>query len=250
MSRTTPRPFVLLSSRADDHLARRELDSFLRLSGLPRDAVEHVRMEQGPFTPLDLDRFAGVVVGGSPFTVTDPPESKSAVQVRVEAELAGLVRELVARDVPYLGLCYGIGVTALALGGVVDRELGEPVGEATIRLTEAAATDPVFGGLPERFAAFVGHKESCRRMPDGAVLLATNDACPVQAYRIGRRAYVTQFHPELEVETFVERIRAYASHGYFHPDELEDLVEGARDVDVSAAHDVLRRFVVAFADPA
>ena len=33
-------------------------------------------------------------------------------------------------------------------------------------------------------------------MPPGAALLATNDACPVQAYRVGDRLYATQFHPE------------------------------------------------------
>ena len=240
-------PFLLLTSRADDHLAEQEREGFLRITGLDASEVVHLRIEQGPFTPLDVQAYAGVVLGGSPYTVTDPQESKSPDQRRVEDELTGVIRELVARDVPYLGLCYGIGATSLALGGVVDRQFGEPVGTTTVRITDAGRADRVTGSLPDSFTAFVGHKEACSEPPPGAVVLATSDACPVQAYRVGTCGYVTQFHPELEIETFVNRIHAYAHLGYFRPEEKDVLLEQARAADVSAAHGVLREFVRAFA---
>src|SRR6476620_3664963 len=157
------------------------------------------------------------------------------------------VRELVTRQVPFLGLCYGVGATSLALGGVVDRTYGERVGTTTVRVTEAGRDDLIFGGLPEVFAAFVGHKEAATEPPPGAVVVATSDACPVQAYRVGPCAWVTQFHPELEAEAFVERIRAYAHLGYFRPDEQDAIIDVVRAADTSAAHDVLRRFVAQFA---
>lgn len=240
------RPFLLLTSRVDDALAAQERDAFLRLTGLDESGVVHVRIEQEPFLPLDLTAYAGVVLGGSPFTVSEPRDSKSVTERRVEEELTALVRELVERQVPYLGLCYGIGATGLALGGVVDRTYGEPVGSTTVRLTEAAADDPLFAGLPSTFTAFVGHKEAATEPPPGAVVVATSDPCPVQAYRVGPCAWVTQFHPELELETFVERIRAYAHLGYFRPDEQDAIIESVSTADVSAAHDVLRRFVAEF----
>jgi GMP synthase (glutamine-hydrolysing) len=240
------RPFLLLQSRADDHLAAQEHDAVVRLGGLAPHDVVTVRMERGPFTPLDLRGFAGVLVGGSPYTSSDPPEVKHAEQRRVEAELSAVIRQVVAEGVPFLGLCYGIGAAALALGGVVDRTYAEPVGPATVCLTEAGRADPVFGGLPDAFTAFVGHKEACSVMPADAVLLATSAACPVQAYRVGARGYVTQFHPELELDSLVWRIRAYAHHGYFEPDEMDDLIASVQHVDASGAHEVLRAFVRAF----
>lgn len=240
------RPFLLLTSRVDDALAEQERDAFLRLTGLDESGVVHLRIEQAPFLPVDLTAYAGVVLGGSPFTVSEPRDSKSVTERRVEEELTALVRELVERQVPYLGLCYGIGATSLALGGVVDRTYGEPVGATTVRLTEAAADDPLFAALPSTFAAFVGHKEAATEPPPGAVVVATSDPCPVQAYRVGPCAWVTQFHPELELETFVERIRAYAHLGYFRPDEQDAIIESVSTADVSAAHDVLRRFVAEF----
>ena len=239
-------PFLLLTSRADDHLAEQEREGFLRITGLHPSEVVHVRMEHGPFTPLDVRSYSGVVLGGSPFTVTDPLESKSHDQRRVEDELTVLIREVAETGVPFLGLCYGIGVTSLALGGVVDRQFGEPVGTTTVALTKAGRSDRVTGSLPERFTAFVGHKEACSEPPPGAVVLATSGPCPVQAYRVGESAYVTQFHPELEVETFVNRIHAYAHLGYFRPEEKDVLIERARTADVSAAHGVLRGFVREF----
>lgn len=242
------RPFLLLTSRVDDLLAGQEYEGLLRITGLRSAEVTHVRMEQGPFLPLDLEAYSGVILGGSPFTVSDEQSGKTDTQVRVEAELVRMVRDIVADDVPYLGLCYGIGVTSLALGGIVDRTYGEPVGAAVVRVTPDGRQDPIFAALPESFEAFVGHKEACSVLPDGAVLLATNADCPVHAYRLGTRQYVTQFHPELEVATFVQRIRAYATFGYFDPADTEALIERVSAVDVSPAHDVLRGFVRRFGD--
>lgn len=245
----TGRPFLLLTSRVDDALADQERAASLRLTGLGHDDVVHVRLEQGAVLPLDVTAYAGVVLGGSPFTVSEPDSAKSPTERRVEAELTVLVRELVEREVPYLGLCYGVGATSLALGGVVDRTYGEPVGTTTVRVTEAGRADRLFGALPDSFDAFVGHKEAATEPPPGAVVVATSDACPVQAHRVGPCAWVTQFHPELEAETLVGRIRAYAHLGYFRPDEQDAIIATARAADVTAAHDVLRRFVAEFATP-
>ena len=236
------RRFLLLTTREQDHLSDAERDSFLRLTGLAEDEVVQHRMERGPAT-VDPREWTGIVLGGSPYTVTDPPETKTDVQHRVEAELTALLRHVVAADTPFLGLCYGMGVAGIALGGVVDRTYAEPVGAAPIRLTDEGRTDPVFSRMPQVFHAFVGHKEACHAMPEGAVLLATNDACPVQAYRLGSAQYVTQFHPELEVETIIARIHAYADHGYFDPGEKDELIERVSGVDVSHAHGLLRAFV-------
>ncbi|HET7399156.1 MAG TPA: glutamine amidotransferase [Intrasporangium sp.] len=242
-------PFLLLTSRAEDHLSEHESAGLKRLTGLADDEVVQIRMEQAEFLPVPLDDVSGVILGGSPFTTSDPVEHKSEQQLRVEGELVLLLREVFTRDVPYLGLCYGIGVTSLVAGGLVDRTFGEGVGPTTVTVTDEGRADPVFGGMPPTFTAFTGHKEACSELPPGAVLLATNDACPVQAYRLGGRQYVTQFHPELEPDHFIHRIRAYRHLGYFSPETSEELIERVGSVDVSQAHGVLRGFVREFARP-
>ncbi|WP_225755074.1 glutamine amidotransferase [Actinotalea sp. Marseille-Q4924] len=218
------KPFLLLATRAEDDAADGEYAAFRRFGRLTEDQLHRVRLEAGPLPPIDLDAYSGVVVGGSPFCTSDPPDEKSPVQRRVEAELAGLLDEVVARDMPFLGACYGIGTLGVHQGGVVDRTYGEPVGAVEVRLTDDGAADPVLGALPARFQAFVGHKEALRVPPPGAVVLATSSACPVQAFRLRDNLYATQFHPELDVPGIVARVQVYRDAGYFPADELARVV--------------------------
>ena len=241
------KPFVLLATRAEDSAADDEYAAILRFGGLEPDRLRRVRLEREPMPPIDLDEVSGVIVGGSPFTTSVPEETKSATQVRVERELDALLREVVARDVPFLGACYGVGTLGVVAGGVVDGTYGEAVGAVPITLTPEGRADPVFGVLPDTFEAFVGHKEAIRVPPPGAVVLATSPDCPVQAFRIRRNLYATQFHPELDVPGIVTRIDVYRDAGYFEPDEVDALVARVRRARVESASLVLRAFVERYA---
>jgi GMP synthase (glutamine-hydrolysing) len=218
------RPFLLLASRAEDEAADDEYAAFLRLTGLAEHELRRVRMEAGPLPELHLDDYSGVLLGGGPYNSSDPPEEKSAAQRRVEAELRPLLDEVVARDLPFFGACYGIGTLGVHQGGVVDRTYAEPISPVTITLTPEGLTDAVLEGVPERFDAFVGHKEACRVLPSSAVLLASSATCPVQMFRVGRNVYATQFHPELDVAGLVTRVRVYQHAGYYEPAEMNDLI--------------------------
>jgi GMP synthase (glutamine-hydrolysing) len=165
----------------------------------------------------------------------------------VEAELRGLALQVVEADFPFLGACYGIGTLGTLAGGLVDRSYGEPIGPVTVQLTDAGLMDPLFDALPRAFEAFVGHKEAVTRMPAGAVLLASSATCPVQGFRLGSNVYATQFHPELDVPGLLERISVYRHHGYFDPEELEDVLDRARSGVVTEPPRLLRRFVELFA---
>jgi GMP synthase (glutamine-hydrolysing) len=241
------RPFLLLASRAEDVAADDEYAAFLRATGLSTDELHRIRLEAGPLPPLDLDDWSGVLLGGGPFNSSDPVESKSVVQLRVEAELRSLLDEVVARDFPFFGACYGIGTLGVHQGGVVDRTHAEPVSCVPIELTPAGTTDPVLAGMPERFDALVGHKEACRVPPPTAALLATSRACPVQMFRVGQNVYATQFHPELDVDGVVTRVRVYRDAGYFPPAEMEELIARLTAAVVTEPARMLANFVARYA---
>ena len=103
----------------------------------------------------------------------------------------------------------------------MDRTYGEPIGALPVRLTDAGRADPLFGAMPAEFVAYLGHKEAVARLPEGAVLLASTDTCPVHAFRLGAHVYATQFHPELDPVAICDRIDAYSAHGYYAPHEQE-----------------------------
>ena len=236
------RPFLLLSSRPEDEAAEEEYASFLRGTGLPADRLHRVRMEAGPLPALRLEDYAGVILGGGPFNSSDAPEDKSAVQVRVEREVAVLLDEIVERDLPFLGACYGIGTLGTHQGGVVDRTHGEPVSAVEVALTPEGHADPLLTGVPARFQAFVGHKEACRVLPPSAVLLASSATCPVQMFRVGRNVYATQFHPELDLAAIVQRVRIYQHAGYFPPSEVQAVIDRLTPAVVTAPGRLLRNF--------
>ena len=241
------KPLLFLGIRAQDAAADDEYAAVLRCAGLDRRDVRRVRLEQEVLAPLDLDEWSGIVVGGGPWNISDPQDQKAPEQVRGEARLRELALQVIAADFPFLGACYGIGTLGTLTGGVVDRTYGEPIGPMAIELTEAGRQDPLLGALPSTFTAFLGHKEAVSRLPEGAVLLASSATCPVQAFRIGRNVYATQFHPELDVAGLVTRIEVYKHFGYFEPDEGDALVAAARAATVTEPPRILERFVALFA---
>jgi GMP synthase (glutamine-hydrolysing) len=241
------RPFLLLSSRGEDVAAEGEYEAFLRFSGLSPRELHRIRMEAAPLPAIDLDRYAGILLGGGPFNSSDPPELKSATQHRVENQMSDLLDRIVERDFPFFGACYGIGTLGVHQGGVVDRTFGEPVSCVRIELTADGLADPVLDGVGEAFDAFVGHKEACRVLPPSAVLLARSGACPVQMFRVKRNVYATQFHPELVVPGIVTRVHVYQNYGYFDPAELDDLVARLTPAVVTEPGRLLANFVARYA---
>ena len=237
------KPFVLLATRAEDGPADEEYALFLRYTGLSERDLVRVRLESEPMPAFDLDELSGIFVGGGPFNASDPDEKKSAVQHRVEAEFATLLDDVVARDFPFLGACYGVGTVGSFLGATIDRVHSEPISVVPVSMTDAGASDPLLQGLPPTFEAFVGHKEAISALPASAVLLASSPQCPVQMFRVGQNVYATQFHPELDVDGITTRIHAYADHGYFAPHELHVTLTAVRRAPVSHPSRILRTFV-------
>lgn len=237
------KPFLLLSIRAEPAAADNEYESFLRFSGLETHQLPVVNLAADEPSEISLPDWSGILLGGGAWNASDPESTKSAAQLRSERTIMRLLDEVVRTDFPFLGACYGIGTLGLHQGGLVDRHWPEPVGPLAITLTDAGLDDPVFAGLPRVFAAYGGHKEALSRLPASATSLATSPACPVQAFRVGRNVYATQFHPELDDHGVCTRIEVYKDAGYFDPGEAEALKERARAVPVTHPMTVLANFV-------
>jgi GMP synthase (glutamine-hydrolysing) len=237
------KPFLLLSIRAEVPAAENEYESFLRFSGLAPTELPLVNLAREELPAIALDDFSGILLGGGPWNASDEPDTKRDAQLRAEQAIWRLLDAVVARDFPFLGACYGIGTLGLHQGGVIDRSCPEPVGPLSVTLTEEGLADPVFAGVPTEFTAYGGHKESMVHLPPGAVHLATSAACPVQAFRVGRNVYATQFHPELDLEGIGTRIEVYKDAGYFHPSEAQTLLSRSREVRVEHPMTLLQNFI-------
>ena len=241
------KPFLLLASRAEDDAAIEEYEAFLRFGNLEPEQLHRIRLEAGPLPRINLDEYSGIFVSGSPFNASDPEDSKSELQLRVESELGVLLDEVVDRDFPFLGACYGVGTLGRHQGGTVDRQFGEAIGAVDIKLTAAGRVDPLLEDVPDSFSAFVGHREAISALPANAENLAGSSDCPVQMFRIKENLYATQFHPELDVPGLLTRISVYRHAGYFPPEEAEAVADSVRDADVRIPPLILRNFVRRYA---
>jgi GMP synthase (glutamine-hydrolysing) len=241
------KPFLVLQLRPEAEAADNEFEAILDKGGLGRDEVRRVRLDREPEADIDLDAVAGVIVGGGPGCVSDAPDTKPEQERAVEEAMLRLMPEIVERDLPFLGCCYGIGILAHHLGAPVAKDRwGEAVGTADCRLTADGRHDPLLAGLPERFLAFVGHKEAVQALPEGCAHLVEAPTCPFQMIRWGENVYATQFHPEADSTVFALRIRIYRDAGYFRPEDADRLTAACRAVEVSVPELILRRFVERF----
>ncbi len=238
-----PKPILIIQLRPEDDTANNELEAICRYGGIRDGEFERIRAEQAGLPDIELDQYAAIIVGGSPFDVSTPEDEKSAIQKKVEADFRRLFDDIVNQDFPFLGACSGNGLLGSYCGARISRRFGEPVGAKTVTITAEGAEDPLLQGMPEKIRVLLGHKEACDELPQDAVLLIRGDDCPVQMFRVKSNVYAMQFHPEGDPEGFALRINAYRQHGYFPPEEANVLIENLAEEHVPESNEILRRFV-------
>src|SRR5262245_32612260 len=108
---------------------------------MPGARWDLVATYNGPWK-VDLGAYAGVLLSGSPQSLTEPEPWM--------AEVAELVHAADRRGIPVLGVCFGHQLMGWAYGGrVVRNPRGWELGTVDVRLTEQGRTDPLFSGLAD-----------------------------------------------------------------------------------------------------
>ncbi|MDB4522184.1 MAG: glutamine amidotransferase [Gammaproteobacteria bacterium] len=238
------KPFLIMQLRPEDDTSDNEYAAILKYGGLDSKDTRRLRIEKnGIPDDLILDQYSGIIVGGSPFDISTPEQDKSAIQKKIERDFNRLFDLIVPNDIPFLGACSGNGLLGSYLGTSISTRYGEAVGCAQLDITEAGKADPLLSGFPGQINVLLGHKEACDTVPDGATLLMTGNVCQVQMFRVRNNVYATQFHPEGDSDGFTVRIHAYKHHGYFEPDEADNLINAVCEEDTPYAQEILRRFV-------
>ncbi|MEV8405343.1 methyltransferase domain-containing protein [Streptomyces niveus] len=192
--------------------------------------------------PESLAGIEALVVMGGPMAA----HSDDGLPTR-GAELA-LLRAALAADVPVLGVCLGAQLLAVAAGGSAVKGSGLQVGWGDVRTGPPAVTDPLLAGAPERLGVLHWHGDTME-LPDGAVLLASCDRYPVQAFRIGGAAWGLQFHLEADESTVDTFMAAFPADAATVPG-LRDATPAALAALIPHRDRVLGRFAALVADRA
>ena len=108
------------------------------------------------------------------------------------------IRRCHARGIPMLGICLGAQLIAHALGAGVA-----PMAHGRCEFGYYPITPTAAGRhwMPQPLYVTQAHFYQFD-LPPGAVLLATGEHCPNQAFRHGHSTYGVQFHPEVTAAIF------------------------------------------------
>lgn len=153
----------------------------------------------------EKDDVERLVVMGGPMSATDDEDHPYLPAER------DLLRALVERGTPILGICLGAQLLAAALGATVYRGPAPEIGAGAITLLDAATTDPLLGTVSSTtLPVFHWHGDTFE-LPADATLLASSAAYPHQAFRVDN-AWGFQFHVELRAIDG-EVVRAHLGRG-------------------------------------
>ena len=102
--------------------------------------------------------------------------------------------------IPTLGICYGMQLMALELGGRVDRTGVSEFGKTELEASGGAAesTSRLLDGLPPVQTVWMSHRDSVVAPPAGAAVVAGSSSTPIAAFeQRDAGLYGVQFHPEV-----------------------------------------------------
>ena len=151
-----------------------------------------------------LEGFSGLVSLGAFAGVED--ESETA-WMPLERKL---IETALAVEMPVLGLCFGSQLLASVAGAEVGKSGSPEVGWYEVEMTEEAAADPLMSVLGPEPEVIQYHYDTFNwpEVPAEVTILGTANGMN-QAFRVGKNAWGTQFHIEMNLPTMLGWIASY-----------------------------------------
>ena len=137
--------------------------------------------------PNSIEPYAALAVMGGSMSATDPLVSNRQAEI--------LILQAVLKNRPVIGHCLGGQLMSRALGGTIANSPQPEIGWQPIEYTDDPLVKHWFGPTPTPIVIH-WHYDSFS-LPEGAVRLATSNACPTQAWALGIHLAM-QFHIEID----------------------------------------------------
>jgi GMP synthase (glutamine-hydrolysing) len=149
----------------------RELNVYSEL--LPHDT---------PWAEIERRRPKAIILSGGPASVYDEGAPKADPGIW-------------SGRYPVLGICYGLQLMALELGGEVAPSSKREYGPASVQIT---TDDGLFAGLEREQPVWMSHGDTILRPPEGFAATAQTDSTAFAGlHDPARSLYGIQFHPEV-----------------------------------------------------
>lgn len=135
-----------------------------------------------PIERIKAMKPKGIIFSGGPASVLDP-----------DAPFCD--KEIYDLGVPVLGICYGMQLMGLMLGGEVRKADKREYGKMDIDVDTGSV---LFDGIEPQTTCWMSHTYHVNRLPEGFRNVASSVGCPAGAMENQeRKLYGVQFHPEV-----------------------------------------------------
>lgn len=177
------------------HLAFEDLGSFASVLQAHDYQINYIEAADFALKPDELSQLDVLsdnllIVLGGPISVND-----NAIFPFIDEEIA-LLKKRIAADKPTLGICLGAQLIARALGSNVYPGGVTEIGWYPLSLSGAGEKSAIRYLNTGHCTVLHWHGETFD-MPDNAVLLASSERYPHQAFSYGNNILALQFHPEV-----------------------------------------------------
>lgn len=154
-------------------IARRVREANVYCEVLPFDSPIEKIKEKSP---------RAIIFTGGPASVLDEDAPKCS-------------EEVFKLGIPILGICYGMQLMSIMLGGEVTRAANREYGKTDLSLSDE---NILFNGIEKETSCWMSHTYFVNKLPEGFKTIAGSSNCPIAAMADdNRKFYAVQFHPEV-----------------------------------------------------
>jgi len=170
------RDFILILDFGGQYnrlIARRVREANVYCEVLPYNASMERIKEKSP---------KGIIFTGGPASVLDENAPKCA-------------KEVFELGIPILGICYGMQLMSVMLGGDVSKASLREYGKVDISVD---SNNILFSDIENETSCWMSHTFQVTRLPEGFKGISSSQNCPIAAMADDKRKfYAVQFHPEV-----------------------------------------------------
>ena len=151
---------------------------------------QNVYCEIHPYNKIPplTENIKGVVLSGSPYSVTDPQAA--------ETDLS-----LFKGKLPVLGICYGAQYMVHKSGGKVEKSVIREYGRA--KLVSVNEDCALLKGVKQDSQVWMSHGDTILQLPSDFEVICSTENVQNAGYKIkGEETYAIQFHPEVHHSEF------------------------------------------------
>jgi GMP synthase-like glutamine amidotransferase len=181
------------------------------------------RLYSGETCP-NIDAIDRLIVMGGPMGIHDEQQYPWLVAEK------HFLREAAASQKPILGICLGAQLLADALGAGVTPNAWREIGWFPVQTSDALNNTVLSGVLPKILDVFHWHGDRFD-LPEGALPVASSEACSQQGFVYENRIFAFQFHLETtpaSARALVENCRDELDGSRFVQSEAEIMADPER----------------------